>query len=111
MKRQAKQLQSKAKKSQVGQNADGTFTVTSATSGKSYLVAQFDSGFRCCCDWAKYHDTRFKPCSHVLAVEAYLEEAGTRSLSFWASEEDAKRQHRPVRRVGQGVWATSRAAA
>jgi len=112
MDRQAKTLQNKAKKNKVQPQGKGEFSVTSATSGKTYTVTNLaNGGFQCTCKWSQYHRTDLKPCSHCLAVEEWLEQAGNRSLSFWTSEEEAQRQHRPVMRVGQGLWATSRAAA
>lgn len=109
MNRNAKSLQTKAKKHQVQPAGRGHFYVTSASSGSRYLVTDLaDGGLSCTCKWSEYHDTRFNPCSHVLAVEEWLETSGNRSLSFWSSEEEAQRQHRPTRRLGQGVWSTSR---
>ncbi len=108
MKRQAKQLQDKAKRNEVEPAGSGKFWVTSATSGKRYLVTEQATGFACTCRWAEYHDTRIDPCTHVLAVEEWLEQAGGRSLSFWADPQAADRQHRPTELVGVGLWATSR---
>jgi len=110
MTRQAKSLQKKAKMNEVDPVGNGKFWVTSATSGKRYLVSELaNGGFICVCDWGKWHRTDLNPCSHVLAVEEYLEVAGGRSLSFWADREEASRQHRPVRYMGRGLLATSRA--
>jgi hypothetical protein len=108
--RNAKALQKKAKKNQVRIGANrAEFIVTSATSGNEYTVkALANGGFACCCDWAKWHDTSARPCSHVLAVIEWLEQAGNRSTSIWATPEDAKRQHRHIERVGLGLWVTSR---
>lgn len=107
MARNAKAMQSKAKKHSVQDNGSGRgYTVASATSGKAYHVATVGRGFECTCRWAKYH--RFEPCSHVLAIEEWLARASGRSLSFWANETDAKRQHRPVEYAGRGLLQTSR---
>ena len=109
MKRRAKMLQVKAKSHTVDSLGDGKFEVTSASSGEKYLVRELaNGGFICVCDWGKFHRTDIQPCSHVLAVEQYLEVAGGRSLSFWADKAEASRQHRPVRWVGRGLLATSR---
>ena len=110
MKRQAKSLQTKAKKHDVRPADRGKFWAISATSGNRYLVSRLESGgYACTCDWSKFHRTDFEPCSHVLAVQEYLELCKGRSLSFWSDSQDADRQHRPVERVGLGLWATSRA--
>jgi len=112
MKRQAKSLQSKAKKHDVRPAGRGQFWAISATSGKRYLVSQLENGgFACTCDWSRFHRTDFEPCSHVLAVQDFLESLDGRSLSFWADDEGASRQHRPTERVGRGLWSTSRAGA
>ncbi len=108
MERHAKELQVKAKKHEVTHAGSGRFWVTSASSGKRYLVRECRVGFTCVCSWAEYNDTRMRPCSHVLAVEEWLEGVGNRALSFWSEEEDAKRQHRKTRWVGVGLLATSR---
>jgi hypothetical protein len=111
MDRQAKQLQAKAKKNEVALGSGpGEFLVTSSTSGKTYRVREVAGGFVCCCKWASYRDTRKHPCTHVLAVEEWLEQASGRRLSFWADKQDAQRQHRPTSSVGVGLLATSRGA-
>ena len=107
MQRHAKSLQEKAAKCTVRPVGRGEFEVTSP-SGETYLVTELVVGFQCVCEWARWHRTDFRPCAHCLAVEQYLERAGVRSLSFWTSEADAKRQHRPTRSVGVGLSATSR---
>ena len=110
MNRNAKSLQSKSKRHEVILKEKNIYRVTSASSGKTYTVFKRDVGYTCTCNWSEYHDTRIDPCSHVLAVEQW-EEQGLldRSLSFWASEEQAKKQHRPTSPVGVDLWATSRA--
>jgi len=111
MTRQAKSLQKKAKIHTVNPLGNGKFEVTSASSGEKYLVSELaNGGFICVCDWGKWHRTDLNPCSHVLAVEEYLEVAGGRSLSFWADKEQAQQQHRPIRWMGHGLLSTSRAS-
>lgn len=108
MNRQAKKIQAKAKKCEVRFSGFlGTFFVKS-TSGETYTVREVRSGFCCACEWAGFHDTRKNPCSHVEAVRDFLEKTGSRSLSLWPDTGSARRQHRPVRQVGSGLWATSR---
>ena len=111
MQRNAKGLQSKAKKHKVfyGRRPD-EFVVESASSGNRYTVTALkNGGFACTCDWAIFHRTDFRPCSHCLAVIEELEIAGGRHASFWAARDEAKRQHRATpQRVGLGLWMTSR---
>jgi len=109
MRRHAKSLQKKARghKVYLGRHK-GTFIVVSGSSGEPYTVwALANGGFRCpSCEWGKWHPR--DECSHILSVRQWLETSGHRSLSFWASETDAQRQHRPTEQVSSGLWATSR---
>lgn len=107
MKRHAKALQSKSRKCQVYPLGSGRFRVDSP-SGNSYLLHDTADGVACSCDWSDYHDTTRRPCSHVLAVENWIEESHGRRLSFWATVDAADRQHRPLRQIGDGVWSTTR---
>jgi len=109
MKRHAKLLQTKVKVCKVHPAGRGHFEVVSP-SGSTYVVVDTASGLICTCDWAAYHDTRSRPCSHALAVERWFSEAHGRLASFWSTPEDAARQHRRTRRVGTGLWMTERLA-
>jgi hypothetical protein len=69
---------------------------------------------RCTCPWAL---NRGVACSHIMAALEYLAGQKGRTLSFWATHEQALRQkHRvfyltgPAERA-EGVWITSRRAA
>jgi len=110
MKRQAKQLQAKAKTHTVKPvTGKGQWVVTSGTSQKEYTVFALEyGGYACTCDWSKYHHLGSRPCSHILAVMDYLESCKGRTLSYWTDDESAERQHRPTERVGLGLWTTSR---
>lgn len=60
---------------------------------------------QCTCPWAQYGGVN---CKHVLAVlRRHYAEQG--ELSFWASPQDARRQHRPVI-AGEQLYATVRRA-
>jgi hypothetical protein len=68
---------------------------------------------RCTCQWAL---NRGVACSHVMAALEYMASMKHRTLSFWPSEEDAKRQKQRVFYLSasgddgdDGVWITSRA--
>lgn len=70
---------------------------------------------RCTCTWAQH---RGLACSHVMAALDHLAQQKRRTLSFWTSEDEARRQkHRVFRLVGgdgvhdSGVWITSRTGA
>ena len=105
-----KSIQSKAKKNAVTRISNSLYEVTSSTSGNVYKVRiQGDQG-SCTCDWAKYRpssDTRCG-CSHVVAAFEFIAEEKGRTVSPWGNEADAKRQHRPMINIGDGVVLTSR---
>jgi hypothetical protein len=68
---------------------------------------------RCTCPWALNHGVA---CSHVMAALEFLAAQKQRTLSFWPTEADARRQKQRVfylrgSRNGDGVWITSRGAA
>jgi hypothetical protein len=72
---------------------------------------------RCTCPWALNHGVA---CSHVMAALDFLASRKGRTLSFWSSSEEARRQKQRVfflegenRLDGspEGVWITSRSAA
>lgn len=121
----AKALHEKSKTHEV-QSLDAvgnTWQVTSGTSGKHYVVrlqretrdgAIRFNGARCSCPWGQYRPSAqgFRSgCSHVQAVFAHLvEREQNRTTSAWASAEDARRQHRPILALDDGLYLTTRAA-
>jgi hypothetical protein len=63
---------------------------------------------RCTCQWARSGGTG---CVHVIAALQKLASRKQRSLSFWLSPEEAKRQKQHViklRGVDEDIWITSR---
>ncbi|MBZ0299776.1 MAG: SWIM zinc finger domain-containing protein [Anaerolineae bacterium] len=69
---------------------------------------------RCTCPWAI---NRGVACTHVMAALEYLAAMKNRTLSFWTSEEEARRQKHRVFYLthndhddeqDEGVWITSR---
>ncbi len=68
---------------------------------------------RCTCEWAL---NRGIACTHVMAALEYLAQTKARTLSFWPTQEDARRQKQRVfyltgdhvREDDDGVWITSR---
>lgn len=116
MPRNAKTLQNKAKQHQVIPLDHDTFRVTSGTSGNSYLVRLYPdvSGGVCDCQWGqtrRYVNFYRSGCSHVQAVFRHLENLAGRETSTWASQNDAKRQHRPMVDIGDGIVMTTRKGA
>lgn len=111
--RNAKNIQSKARKHQVTQTSAATYTVKSGSSGSVYTVTQLSAGFTCSCDWGSYrkrNDPR-SACSHSVAVVGWLASWEGRRVSAWASEEQAKRQHKSIETgMGDGITVTHRKA-
>lgn len=97
-----------------------TILVESATNpnAQHVVTVNFDEEnyvhARCTCEWARH---RGVGCTHVLAALEYLANFKKRTLSFWVSEDEARRQkHRRFYLVSgsgkrtNGIWITSRAA-
>lgn len=102
--RHPKRMIQKAKQCKVRVVDDYNYLfVVKSPSGKEYDV-RLGAIAQCTCDWSNYH--RYGVCSHVLAVEMFLHPS--RTISAWATEKDAKRQHRKTTNLGDGVWMTAR---
>jgi len=89
---------------------DGGYLVTSGTSGEQYRVIIVQGGAVCNCEWGRYRkwsDPR-SACSHVQAVMAYEQARNGKRLSAWGNEMDAKRQHRLMLDIGDGIFLTAR---
>ena len=110
MKRHAKTLQAKAKENEVTYLGRGKWNVKSATSDNDYMVTALREGYTCTCQWKSYPNNRFRPCSHTMSVMAWQEQQDGRRASFWANEEDARRQHHTKTRIGLGLRMTTRKA-
>jgi len=105
--RHAKTMQSKSTRCKVTETGiEGLYQVLSP-SGNTYF-SDLNSN-TCTCDWHLYH--KGTSCSHLMAAQTYAhqQESGRR-MSFWTTEDDALRQHRPIAPMAD-VWATSRVAA
>lgn len=66
----------------------------------------------CDCEWSQFNGVA---CSHIMAALEHIASRKGRTLSFWKSEADARRQkHRIFRltnrtgKTGEAVWITSR---
>ena len=84
----------------------GRYLVESASSSGRYYEVALQRGElagHCTCPWAQYGGIN---CKHVLAaLREHYAPAGT--LSFWASRETARRQHRRIL-PGERLYATLR---
>ncbi len=108
----ANQVNKKSKSHDVTPLDNNTFQVKSR-SGAAYFVRLLDKvpGGICDCKWGQYRkgsDNYKSGCSHVQAVYQQLEGQRNRTTSAWSTKEDAKRQHRQMTDLGDGVVLTSR---
>lgn len=110
--RNAKVVQSKAKKNVVHPLGSDRYQVISASSGNVYDVSIHGDCGRCSCNWGQYRPANDKRsgCSHVVSVYGFIAESNGRTVSVWSSEEQAEKQHRPMLNIGNGILLTSRAA-
>ncbi len=111
-----KEIQKKSRTHEVTPLDGDVFRVKSGSSNSEYLVRLLpdQNGAVCDCKWGqyrKYSDHYRSGCSHVQTVYAHLEDHRGRSVSAWSTKEDAKRQHRPVINIGDGVILTARKVA
>ena len=109
----AKQLQKKSRSHQVRHVWGNMYQVVSGASGRTYYVRVKEDGATCDCKWGTRGGHKAKDrsgCSHVQAVYNYIESEKSRRISAWTDEEQARRQHRPMSDIGDGVVLTSRLA-
>ena len=110
----AKTVAAKGRTHKVTQVNDWTYEVESGASGNVYTVKVLGNGASCDCRWGRAGGVipplkwAESGCSHVQAVMQYIAEREGRRASSWATQTDAKRQHRPTKYIGQGVWMTTR---
>jgi hypothetical protein len=106
----AKEVQHKSRYHIVHQIGPNWFKVTDALSGRTYDVNLGLNGGTCTCAWGQrrpYKDHR-SGCSHVVAAMNARAGLHGRQISVWNSEKAARRQHRPVVAIGNGLFLTSR---
>lgn len=107
-----KKLQEKSQTHKVMRWYGNLFEVVSGTSGNIYTVVAGEQGGTCSCNWGAFRpgsDLR-SGCSHMQAVMRHLQADNGNRTSAWVSEADAKRQHRPMVNIGDGVILTLRKA-
>lgn len=107
----AKQIQSKSRRHIVRKVRANWFKVTSGETKRVYDVALAVNGGTCTCEWGRQRpiEDRRSACSHVIAAMNYRSlERGRRVVSAWASDAEARRQHRPRLPIGDGIILTSR---
>jgi len=107
---QAKEIQRKSRDHLVRQIRPNWYKVTSHDTGRIYDVALGLNGGTCSCEWGRQrpNEDRRSACSHVIAAINYRAAQKGRRISAWSSEDAARRQHRPMLAIGDGVVLTSR---
>jgi len=108
--RHAKEIQKKSRAHQVRQIGPNWYKVYCLTSGQTYDVNLAVNGGTCTCAWGQQRppgDHR-SGCSHVVAAMNYRALQLGRQVSVWSSRKAARRQHRPMVRIGDGLIITSR---
>lgn len=116
-----KQLQAQSRRMQARRVDRHTLAVqsTSNPNANHIVTVEFHEDdtihARCTCPWAI---NRGIACTHVMAALEYLAAKKNRTLSFWTSETEARRQKHRVFYLthndedddqDEGVWITSRA--
>ena len=105
-----KKIQNKSRKHKVVElDPLRKYLVVSGESNKEYFVSIYARSkgtvaASCTCNWGKYHPR--SACSHVLA--AIDEMFPDYTPSAWTDYDDAERQHRKIRWIGDGVILTLR---
>jgi len=107
-------LTTKSRTHAITQTDSRTYIVTSGTTGNQYTVTTLDNGASCTCDWAKYRPAENNGrcgCSHVLAVMAYIEAGKQRKVKALTSWDTARRSHRKILDIGDGLLLATRKTA
>ncbi len=106
----AKQIQKKSRHHIVWQVGPNWFKVLDSESGREYDVNLGLNGGTCTCTWGRHRPERDhrSGCSHVIAAMNNRAMKHHRRVSVWASEKVARRQHRHILKIGDGLILTSR---
>ena len=111
----AKKIQAKARDCEVKGHIEttdgGILAEVLSPSGATYRVYVKDGNAYCGCEWGDYRprlDQR-TACSHSTAALDYVARiTAGRSVAIWTNPENAAKQHRPTRDIGDGVQVTER---
>lgn len=119
MPKHIKQLQQRSRTLHARQVGRQTIMVDSTTDvpGRHAVTIRYDAKTDhitayCTCNWSNHNGVA---CSHVMAALAMMASRKGRALSYWLSEDDARKQRHKrffLTRGGEdeGVWVTSRPA-
>jgi hypothetical protein len=106
----AKEIQDKSRRHIVRRVRPNWYKVSSGDTHRVYDVALGLNGGTCTCQWGRQRpdEDHRSACSHVVAALNYRAEQQGRRVSAWSSETAARRQHRPVLAIGDGLFLTTR---
>lgn len=110
MARNISSLKEKMAAHEVAQSSPNGWSVKSATSDKFYAVSRNRDGiFQCGCRSQTYTKRGEScSCSHVASVLKFIAEADARKITLHDGVDAAKRTHRPMIEIGNGLFATTR---
>ena len=105
-----KEIQKKSRGHRVRQLNPNWFKVRDSRSGREYDVNLGLNGGTCTCAWRQHRPARDhrSGCAHVIAAMNYRAMQRGRRVSVWSCNKDARRQHRPILPIGDGVILTTR---
>ena len=106
----AKRVQQKSRRHTIRKIRPNWYKVFDGGSGREYDVNLGLNGGTCTCEWGRHRPVRDhrSGCSHVIAALNYRAGQRGRRVSVWSSERAARRQHRPMLKIGDGLILTSR---
>jgi len=106
----AKQIQKKSRQHTVRRVNPNWFKVLDGESGRIYDVNLGLNGGACTCEWGQHRPDRDhrSGCTHVVAAMNERAMRHGRRVSVWSSEKEARRQHRPMLPIGDGLIVTTR---
>ena len=106
----AKEIQKKSRQHAIRQISPNWFKVTDRDSQREYDVNLGLNGGTCTCEWGRHrpqYDHR-SGCAHVVAAMNYRAMQHGQRISIWTSKAQARRQHRPMLSIGDGLILTTR---
>ena len=106
----AKQIQEKSRRHVARRIGPNWFKVLDGLSNQEYDVNLGLNGGTCSCEWGRHRpDSDHRSgCAHVVAAMNYRAMRQGKCVSVWSNEKDARRQHRPMLSIGDGVILTTR---
>src|SRR6187200_1162642 len=106
----SKEVQRKSRRHLVRQIRPNWYKVKSDESGRVYDVALGLNGGTCTCEWGRQRpdEDHRSACSHVIAAMNSRAIQRGRRVSAWRTVDEARRQHRPMLPIGDGIILTSR---